>query len=46
MERFCYECGELFEVDSYGVANHIKTDGGIDYDMDADHVRNGGEVDD
>ncbi len=46
MERYCYECGELFEVDSCRIANHVKTDGTIDYDMDADHVPHGEEVDD
>lgn len=34
----CHQCGEPYEIDNNGVANHVDADGNIDYDADADHV--------
>lgn len=34
----CHECGEPFEIDESGVADHVDEDGLVDHDADADHV--------
>jgi hypothetical protein len=34
----CHQCAQEFEIDPEGVAHHVKDDGEIDFDVDADHV--------
>ena len=34
----CHQCGGSFRIDAAGIANHIRGDGAIDHDLDADHV--------
>jgi hypothetical protein len=36
--KSCHVCGEPYEVDSNGIANHLTDDGNIDHDVDGDHV--------
>lgn len=34
----CHECGQKFQIDDNGIANHINDDGEVDHDKDAEHV--------
>ena len=34
----CKDCGNEMKIDSNGIANHLDSDGNIDFDQDADHV--------
>jgi hypothetical protein len=37
-ELFCSECGQRMIVEENGVSHHLKEDGEIDHDADANHV--------
>lgn len=41
---YCDECGHPYSPDQVGVSRHVSKDGGIDHDVDADHVPYGEEL--
>jgi hypothetical protein len=34
----CHKCGQEFQIDSCGIAQHLTSIGEIDYDQDEDHI--------